>query len=195
MIAEADVVAHKLAKVFDALGIPYLVGGSIASSVHGIPRLTHDVDMVAALQQEHIQPLVAALESDFYIDGDMIHRAISDGSSFNVIYLPLMVKADIFVRQATPWEDLVWKRRVKAHIGQEEEETEPLFVASAEDMILQKLHWYRLTGERSDRQWGDVQGMLKIQGAALDLDYLHHWAAELELSDLLAQAFEDAGIE
>src|SRR5688500_7137127 len=74
-------------------------------------------------------------------------------------------------------------------------DNESILLASAEDMILQKLHRYRLTGERSDRQWLDVQGILKVQGAAaLELDYLHHWAAELSLSDVMERAFEDAGI-
>ena len=59
----------------------------------------------------------------------------------------------------------------------------------------QKLLRYRMTGERSDRQWGDVQGILKVQGNALDFAYLRHWGAELELTDLLTQSFEDAGVD
>jgi hypothetical protein len=61
-------------------------------------------------------------------------------------------------------------------------------------MILQKLEWYRPTGERSDRQWGDVQGMFKVQGRGLDFPYLRRWAGDLELDDLLNQALADAGL-
>ncbi len=61
-------------------------------------------------------------------------------------------------------------------------------VASAEDTLLAKLEWYRMGGEVSERQWRDVLGALKVQAGALDLEYLHRWASELGVDDLLERA-------
>ena len=192
MLSEPEIVAQHIIQAFDTLGIEYAIGGSVASTVHGIPRLTRDVDFVAVIADSAIAPLVAALESDFYVDADMIREAIRNTLSFNVIHLPTMIKADIFVRPSTPFALAEWERRVRKQIGPDADSPEA-YIASAEDMILQKLNWYRLTGERSDRQWGDVQGILKVQGAALDFAYLRQWAAELALTDLLKNALADAG--
>ena len=65
------------------------------------------------------------------------------------------------------------------------------YVASAEDIILAKLEWYRLGGEVSDRQWRDILGVLKVQAGRVDLDYLRHWAAELKVDDLLQRALKE----
>jgi hypothetical protein len=194
MLSESDVVVQKLAEAFEELGIDYMVGGSVASSIHGIPRFTQDVDMIARFGEEpKIEALARRLEDEFYVDVDLIRDAIANHSSFNVIYLLTMTKADVFVPEETAWKQSEWKRRRREPVGSEGEAS-PVFVASAEDMVLQKLLWYRMTGERSDRQWGDVQGILKVQGEALDFSYLRHWVVELEIADLLVQAFEDAGV-
>ena len=69
-----------------------------------------------------------------------------------------------------------------------------LFFASPEDTVLAKLEWYRKGGEVSDRQWRDLLGVLKVQGETLDRAYLDHWAGELDVSDLLHRALEEAGL-
>jgi hypothetical protein len=85
-------ITQLIADVFDTLNIPYLVGGSLASSLHGIPRSTQDVDLVANLKSHHVPAFVKALESVFYVDADMIQEAIQHHSSFNVIHLATMFK-------------------------------------------------------------------------------------------------------
>ena len=186
-------VAQILTQNFDALGIEYMIGGSLASSVHGLYRYTNDVDMVADVREEHIAPLVAALESQFYIDDEMMRDAIQEASSFNVIYLEGMIKADIFIRQKSAWVDMEWSRRKMEKLGAGDAPS--VYVASPEDMILQKLRWFRMGGGVSDRQWGDITGMLKVQQPNLDYAYLKQWATHLALTDLLAQAYDDSGIE
>ena len=116
MLSEAEVVAQEVIQAFDLLGIEYFIGGSVASTVHGIPRLTMDVDLVADMREEHIAPFVARLEGDFYVDGDMIREAIHSRSSFNVIHLPTMVKADIFLRQPTGFAEPVSQNAVNRAI-------------------------------------------------------------------------------
>ena len=194
MLSESDVVVQKLAEAFDALGIPYMIGGSVASSVYGLPRFTQDVDIVALIASEgDVAGLTRLLEAEFYIDADMIRAALQYSSSFNVIYLATMIKADIFIPEDTPWRRQEWARRQRKNIGPPENAL-LTYLASAEDMVLQKLLWYRETGERSDRQWGDVQGVLKVQGEALDFAYMRQWAETLKITDLLMQALTDAGV-
>ena len=101
-------VAQILTQTFDALGMGYLIGGSVASSAHGLYRYTNDVDIVADIREEYIAPLVTALENQFYIDADMIRDALREASSFNVIYLEGMIKADIFIKQKSAWVDMEW---------------------------------------------------------------------------------------
>ena len=72
--------------VLEQLGIPYAVGGSLSSSVHGVMRSTLDVDIIADMKLEHSQPLVAALSKEFYADDEMIRDAIEHQSSFNLIH-------------------------------------------------------------------------------------------------------------
>ena len=134
ILAEPIQVTQLIVKVFDRLQIPYLVGGSLASSLHGIPRATQDVDMVAGLEPQHITPLVKALEAAFYIDADMIHEAIQHGSSFNVIHLDTMFKIDIFVLQDDPASREEMTRRELYKVSEESEQG--LFLATAEDIIL-----------------------------------------------------------
>ncbi|MCS6774490.1 MAG: hypothetical protein NZ693_10330 [Thermoflexales bacterium] len=68
------------------------------------------------------------------------------------------------------------------------------YVASAEDIVLSKLEWYRVGGETSERQWRDVVGVLKVCANILDSDYLHRWATELKVGDLLSRALREAGL-
>jgi hypothetical protein len=76
-----------IVEALEELGIPYHIGGSVASSLYGLPRLTIDADLVADIRMEHVRPLVKQLETDYYIDEDMIRDAIRSQSSFNVIHL------------------------------------------------------------------------------------------------------------
>jgi hypothetical protein len=179
---------------FEKQNVPYLVGGSVASSVYGIPRTTRDVDFVADLTSVNVAPLVEALQSDCYIDADMIQDAIESQSSFNILHLPTMHKADVFVQQSNAWATEQMARRLPQKIVVNDRE-EVIQFACPEDMILQKLHWFRLGGGVSRYQLPDVVGMLKVQADHLDYGYLEHWALELDLTDLLTQAYEDAGIK
>jgi hypothetical protein len=179
---------------FERQSVPYLVGGSVASSVYGIPRTTRDVDFMAALADINVAPLVAALQDDCYIDADMIQDAIETQSSFNILHLPTMHKADVFVQPSNAWASEQMARRLPQKIvvnGREE----VIQFACPEHMILQKLYWFRLGGGVSQYQLPDVVGMLKVQAGQLDYAYLRHWAKELNLTDLLQHAYEDAGID
>ncbi|MBK8691929.1 MAG: hypothetical protein IPN17_06395 [Deltaproteobacteria bacterium] len=187
MLSEPVLVVAELARVFDTLEIRYVVGGSVASSLYGIPRATQDVDLVAEVWTSHVDALMAALIGDFYIDAEMIRDAIKHRSSFNVVHLATMFKADVFVMRGDPWSR---EEMVRARVEEVDGASGKMAIrfASPEDTLLHKLVWYKLGNQVSDRQWGDILGVLKVQGEALDHDYLDRWAPLLDVSDLLSRA-------
>jgi len=179
--------------ILEALDIPYLVGGSVASVALSEPRSTNDVDIVVDLREENVVDFLIALEDDFYAEEEMIRDAISLKSSFNLILLRTMIKVDVFVCEANAWTESEFSRKHQLDLGIT---GEPVlaWLPSAEDVILQKLAWYRLGGEVSERQWRDVQGVLKVQAENLDYDYLKKWAIFRNVSDLLLRAVHEASL-
>lgn len=176
---------------FEKLGIAYYIGGSVASSAYGIARATMDVDLVANVEIRQVNRLVKALETDYYIDAEMIKNAIHRSSSFNLIHLETMIKIDVFIVEDRPYDSEAFARRQPDTL--DEESSRKFYLASPEDVILNKLLWYRKGGGVSEQQWKDVLGVLKVQGDKLDSEYLKHWASRLNLSDLLNHSFDDAG--
>lgn len=185
-------VTSFVAGVFDRLGITYLVGGSLASSLHGIPRATQDVDVVAAIQPGDVRDLVAALHETFYLDEDTIRQAVRERSSFNIVHLETLLKVDVFVAKQDNVSKQQMQRRQTFTI--DTEARRELVVASPEDVVAQKLYWYRLGDEVSERQWSDAVGVLKVRSGRLDMDYLRRTARLLGVGDLLARACQVAGL-
>lgn len=177
---------------FEALKIPYYIGGSIASSMYGIARATVDVDMVADIQPRHVPALVERLESTYYIDANLILDAIERRSTFNLIHLETMLKVDLFVLEHESYPRRAFQRRRKDTLA--EDVSTEFYFASVEDVVLSKLAWYRMRGGGSELQWRDVLGILKVQKDLLDIEYLEHWASNLQLTDLLHRVFQEAGI-
>lgn len=187
MLGDPLVVVAALARVFDELGVRYLVGGSFASSLYGVPRSTQDVDLVAELRAESAQALYDRLSSSFYVDVDMIRDAIARRASFNVIHLETMFKADVFIMKGDSWsrEEMT---RAKVEAFEAPSGSTSVRLASPEDTLLHKLVWYKLGSEISERQWSDILGVLRVQGEKLDAEYLDRWAPLLDVDLLLARA-------
>ncbi len=183
-------VTLKVTGIFEELGVPYLIGGSLASTLYGMVRTTQDSDIVAEMRLEHLRPFVMALHDEFYVDDEMIAESIQQHSSFNIIHRETMFKVDVFVPQPRPFLQSQLARAQKQTFAFETEISARF--ASPEDTILAKLEWYRIGGEVSERQWRDILGVLKVRADALDLDYLRKWASELKVSDLLERAIQQA---
>jgi hypothetical protein len=180
--ADADpiAVALRVTHVLDSLGIVSSIGGSIASSVAGEPRSTIDVDIVAAIEEAHIPALVAALNDEFYVDEDALRRAVRIRRSTNLIHQASQFKIDIFPAGGTPLDSqLLVRRRAIEMDGR------TIHVHSPEDILLQKLRWFRLGGESSDQQWRDVLGIVRVQADRLDQAYLRIHAPTLDVTDLV----------
>jgi hypothetical protein len=174
-----------------ALDVPYYVGGSIASSVTGVARATLAADLVAALRLEHAEPLAALLLPHYYVDVEMMQNAVRHSSSFHVIHLATMFKVDIFVPQDTPFARENMRRRIAIEVP---DIGRALSICAPEDIVLHKLLWYGAGSWVSDRQWYDLQGVLRLQAHSLDLAYLWHWGAVLGMGALLQRALDEAGL-
>lgn len=176
---------------FEQLGIEYLVGGSVASAAHGEFRATNDVDLLAAIERDHVRPLVDALRDTYYLSEDAIVDAVTRRASFNLIHLDTMLKVDVFVSQGRPYDVESLRRRMSQTLQAATGSTE-VHLASPEDVVLAKLVWFRAGGESSERQWRDVLGVVRVQAERLDDAYLGRWAEELGVRDLVARALAEA---
>ena len=183
-------IVQEVAAVLDRLGISYAIGGSWASSLHGKPRLTHDVDMTVEPFPGKEAAFCSSFLDDYYVSLPMIQDAIRRRSSFNIIHWPSGFKVDLFVLKERPFDASVIARRRSHALS----EGQSLTLVSPEDVILLKLEWYRLGGGASERQLEDVRGVLQMQAGKLDQAYLDHWAADLGVSDLLQRARQESGV-
>ena len=179
-------VAIAVVRVLESLGIANTVGGSIASSFAGEPRSTIDIDIVAAIESSQVPALVDALSPAFYIDAIALDRAVRTHASTNLIHQASSLKVDLFVAGGTPLDAQQLARRQVVHVG-----GATLAIHPPEDILLQKLRWYRLGGGVSDRQWRDVLGIVRVQGARLDVEYLRRNAPIVNAADLLERALRE----
>jgi len=170
----------------EALDVPYALGGSMASSIHGVARSTNDSDLVADLQPRHVKPFLRELGEAFYADERAIQEAIRRRSSFNLIHLETMFKVDIFIPKTSKFERAQIAHRQAFPLAADIERK--IYVTSPEDTILAKLLWYKMGGEISERQWRDVLGILEVQGDRLDMSYLRRSAEHLGVRSLLEKA-------
>lgn len=183
------IVLLQIVNAFDAIGIDYVVVGSLASSIHGDYRASADIDVIADLGSDQIEPLVNALKDDFYIDDFAVRKAVKHGRSFNAIHLTAIFKVDIFVATSVLAKQQLARRELHSLTSGI---PRSVWVATAEDTILAKLHWYRLGGEISELQWRDVMGVLATQGSRLDLGYLRLWAEQIGVLDLFERALDES---
>ena len=179
-------VLREVLAVFDQLGIPYALGGSMASSVHGIARYTRDADLCVEPFPGKEAELAASFGPDYYLSLPAVQQAVRDRSTFNIINSREGFKVDVFVRPDQPFEEKAMARRSPSSLP--DRPAEPITLFTPEDVILFKLRWFRLGNEASGQQWSDILGVMKVQVGRLDEGYLDHWAADLQVSDLLLRA-------
>lgn len=189
-IADTLAVAVSFTKLLQGLDIRYLIGGSLASSVHGEPRSTNDIDLIADLGEVDLDVLLEALSDDYYVSPDAAGEAVRSGTSFNAIHLEAMVKVDVFVAGNDSFNEERLRRRQEITLS--DQPPTSIFIDTAEHSVLRKLEWFRRGGEVSERQWRDVVTILRVQGGHLDRGHLSRWAHELGVADLLERAMEEA---
>jgi hypothetical protein len=182
MRSERELLADCLERL-NRLGLPYMLTGSMATNYWGIPRSTHDLDFVLALRPSDVANFVAAFDHGFFLQPKSIEKAFRPPHQFNAIDEDSALKVDFWLLRDDAFERNAFARRLQVTLF-----ATPAWIATAEDVILHKLYWHRLTP--SDRQLRDAAGVYATQANALDGAYLSQWAATLsvqqELADLAA---------
>ena len=189
-MSDYDDLVAALAPVSAALnklGVRHYVGGSVASSFHGVSRSTMDVDLVADMTDSHVSEFLQCFGADFYVSPVAVRDAIRRKSCFNLIHLPTSFKVDVFVSCLRPFDISAMNRAKIENLG--ENQALQIRIATPEDAIISKLEWYRKTNETSERQWDDVSRLLKLLGDAADLVYLRASAESVGVQDLLEKLF------
>lgn len=181
-----------LKKVIQALensGIEYMITGSLASSLQGEPRSTHDIDMVVAIQKSAVKKLIESFPSpDFYLSEDSIIDAINSQGMFNLIDVKEGDKVDFWILTDEPFDQSRFSRRYTEEIMGIR-----IHVSGAEDTILMKLKWVKLAGG-SEKQFVDALRVYEVQYGRLDTDYLEHWVKELDIETIWGRLIEKAEI-
>lgn len=177
MTAELSSLLARFVQSLDAAGIPFMVAGSFASTAHGMPRTTQDLDLVVDPPSVvELDAFVRALPTgQYYVDADTARDALRRRSMFNVIDLSSGWKVDLIIRKNRAFSRDEFARRIKLTLFDVE-----VFVASPEDTIVAKLEWSKESGG-SERQRRDVAGILATIGSQLDRDYVEQWVRDLDL--------------
>ncbi len=175
-----------IAQLLERLGIPYHVGGSVASSAHGMYRASADIDFVIDPTRDQLEALASALEPEFYVSRSAFAEALSQRSTFNAIHDETSFKIDFFIKGASPFDSEELRRSIRQAVGNQPGHA--VLLKSPEDTVLRKLDWFRRGGEVSERQWQDVLSILVAAREQLDGQYLERWSRELGVADLLDRA-------
>jgi hypothetical protein len=168
----------------EGYGIDYMLTGSFASNMHGVPRTTYDADIVIEVEPGYLDEFVQSLGNEFYVSREAAREAVSSRSMFNVIHLQTGFKFDFIIRKARSFSKQEFLRRKQGvFLGKSR------WFATPEDVILAKLEWSKI-GE-SERQFLDAVNVAKVQGDNLDRSYIEEWAKQLGVQELLQRLFEE----
>jgi len=181
-----DHVVH-IGALLDSIDVPWVLGGSLASSLVGEPRSTVDIDLAILLDADRIDRFVGLFADDYYLDSEMVADAIERNSSFNLLQPSTGTKVDMFVLG----DDLLDPRQIANRVPVEVERGRTLWVGHPMDQILRKLRWFEAGGEVSDRQWRDAVSILRVQGDRIDHGELLAIAADLDLAEIAQRALAD----
>jgi len=164
----------------ESAGVGYFLSGSLASSLQGEPRATHDIDLVIEVDVRVVDSLANAFGADAYFFDDFAARdALARRGMFNLIDTCSGDKIDFWALTETPFDVSRFARRIRTTVFGLE-----LSVSAVEDTILQKLKWAAASGG-SERQVRDAVGVYELNEGVLDEEYLDYWARELGVSRLL----------
>lgn len=173
-----------LVTALERSGVDYMIVGSLASSAHGEPRSTQDVDVVVRLTRTDVRDLARQFpEDEFYFDGDMALDAIARGSQFNVVDMRTAWKADLIIARGE-FTHTELRRRVRVRYGDVE-----MWVASPEDVVVAKMDWVHQGA--GGRQIEDAAGVIRTCGESFDRAYVEAWVSRLGLAREWARLLEE----
>src|ERR1700730_13680037 len=179
MTTELDVLGL-VSDRLSAHGLPFMLTGSFALAYYATPRMTRDLDIVVALNEHDVDTLVAAFESDFYIDADAARTAVLTERMFNLMHLESGVKVDLIVRKSAEFRQIEFARRKPIEIANVR-----TWIVSCEDLILSKLVWAMQSNSELQRR--DIRQLLV---GSIDRDYIRKWAQQLGVVSLLDELLQ-----
>jgi len=182
-------VFDRITSALGEAGIAYMLAGSLASAYYGAPRTTQDIDLVIAATADQLRTFVQSLPKDqYYVDLTAALEAHKHQSLFNVVDMATGWKIDMIIRKSRPFSEEEFRRRTLVNL-----QGRPLFVASAEDVVVSKLEWAKLA--QSERHIEDVAGILRMRWDSLDRAYLERWVLELRIEAEWNDARGAAGVQ
>jgi len=164
--------------------IVYMITGSFASNLHGVPRTTFDADIVISANFEKVSKLIEEIGDEFYADLEMARDALSTTGMFNIVHLSTGFKIDFIFKKKGQYYDMEFKRRKPYKLKEK-----ICFFVSPEDTILSKLLWAKKS--ESEKQFQDALGVARVQRRNLDEEYLRSSAKLLNVSDLMERLLEE----
>ncbi len=167
-------------EILDVLNIPYMVTGSFAVNFYGIPRTTHDIDLVVQIRSADATRLAQSFSADFYAEPEFMRQAIDQQFMFNVIDPSSGLKIDFWILKREPYDAERFRRRRQQMVF-----GHAVWMPSPEDVILSKLLWYKEA--QTDKHLNDARGVWDMQKESLDRDYLRAWAMRLSILTFLEQ--------
>jgi hypothetical protein len=184
---EQSELLQRVAETLERLGVRYFVTGSVATIYYGEPRMTNDIDIVAAVPAGQVAALCRAFPGpEFYVDEEAARDAVLQGGQFNIIHPSSGLKVDVILPSDSPFDRsrFARARRLRPSVAYEAS------FASPEDVIIKKMDYYRAGG--SEKHLRDIAGVLKISGAQLDRAYIEDWAARLGVDEIWQAVLERA---
>lgn len=177
-------ILHEVTSRLEEAGIAYMVTGSMALAIYGIPRMTRDIDIVIAVTTEDADKLSALFRDSYYFDDTTLRQEIHRRGMFNVIHQSTIIKVDFIVRKTDAYRIEEFSRRRQLTVG-----GCTVWVVAPEDLILSKLFWMR--DSASEMQYRDILQLLR-HFTRLDMTYLHERAEQIGVSTTLEKALRDA---
>lgn len=167
---------RKLAFALERAGVPYMLTGSLASSMYGVPRATNDIDFVIAPSPNQLRELLQFLKRlGLFVQDEQALSALQNGTMFNVIDFQNSWKVDFIIRQVRDFSLTEFARRTTHEV-----DGIRIAFASPEDVIIAKLEWAQTS--HSERQIDDAAGILRLQREKLDMPYIEKWVELLHLN-------------
>jgi len=173
-------VFFDVARRLEQLGLAYMLTGSLASMYYGVPRFTHDIDLVIQIPPTASDRLARVFQPDYFADDQMIRDAFRGTLQFNLLHYETGIKIDFWLTRPDSFHQSMFERR-----RCESMEGHPFWICTPEDVILHKLYWNKITP--SERQLSDARGVIQVRGGRLDWNYLDEWAKTLSVSKSLNQ--------
>jgi hypothetical protein len=183
-VEQLEVIKWLIGKLEEA-EIKYFITGSIASTYYGIPRFTHDIDIVITIKKERVDDIVRLFIEDGYISKGGILEAFDSTGMFNFIHHKTGMKADFWIHKEDSFGQSCFERSKKVEMS----ESFLAVLASPEDVVLHKVYWNKLTP--SERQIRDARGIIAVQTSGLDLSYIKKWAGKLDIETEIEALFDD----